>query len=257
MSKLHWDPIDELHKFDDILFTTYDDNGLLHSYDDKPAFIARTKGPINRRIKSSINTDIIASFKAVYRKESISYQHNKITYKILHHNKCEIWYNHGKIHRDEDKPALYMTVGPEIRKSKVWYRNGKIHRNNDKPAMIIKAINIYESCCISIYMYKWYTNNIVHRHKLPAIVIMNGKYKLRTQIWIENGEFPINDNAVICKKYCIKGLEPELNIMFKQIGGRYYFYNNIDVIKCTSINLCVLNKGYVLLDIDWGLVTYY
>ena len=41
------------------------------------------------------------------------------------------WYRDGKLHRDEDKPAVVWADG-----SKVWYREGNLHRDGDEPAIV-------------------------------------------------------------------------------------------------------------------------
>ena len=41
------------------------------------------------------------------------------------------WYQEGKIHRENDKPAATFSDG-----TKIWYKEGKIHRENNQPAII-------------------------------------------------------------------------------------------------------------------------
>ena len=41
------------------------------------------------------------------------------------------WSKNGKLHRDNDQPAIITYDG-----SRHWYKNGKYHRDNDKPAVI-------------------------------------------------------------------------------------------------------------------------
>ena len=40
------------------------------------------------------------------------------------------WYKEGKLHRENDKPAVIYD------EAKQWYYHGKLHRENDKPAII-------------------------------------------------------------------------------------------------------------------------
>ena len=42
-----------------------------------------------------------------------------------------IWYNLGRIHRDNDKPAVIYRD-----QARLWFKNGKLHRDNDLPAVI-------------------------------------------------------------------------------------------------------------------------
>ena len=40
------------------------------------------------------------------------------------------WYRKGQLHRENDNPAIEWADG-----TKMWYRKGKRHRENDKPAV--------------------------------------------------------------------------------------------------------------------------
>lgn len=42
------------------------------------------------------------------------------------------WYKNGKLHRDNDQPAVIYANG-----SRRWYVNGNLHRNNDKPVVFL------------------------------------------------------------------------------------------------------------------------
>lgn len=46
----------------------------------------------------------------------------------------KIWYNHGKIHRGNDKPAVIHSDG-----TKEWYIDGKCNRLGNKPALITSS----------------------------------------------------------------------------------------------------------------------
>jgi len=73
-----------------------------------------------------------------------------------------MWYRNevGKLHRDNDQPALVFVDG-----SKVWFKNGKKHRDDGKPAMVLTGVT------------KWYKDGKLHRD--------NGK---PTIIWADEGE---------------------------------------------------------------------
>lgn len=45
---------------------------------------------------------------------------------------AQVWYRHGKRHRDGDLPAL---VGSSMG-AQAWYQNGKLHRDGDRPAIV-------------------------------------------------------------------------------------------------------------------------
>ena len=198
---LHWNPINELHKFDDVYHETRDEHGRLHSFDDKPAFIAGSKELGEKCIE--VDYDEYANF---HRTTSLFYDitqtryigdNERFSYKIkkIKNNKCKIWYKHGKIHRDGDKPAVLMSVGPEILKASVWFQNGLITRNNDKPAITAK---VKQGLCGPdddlLYIYIWFTNGIVHRHKLPAVVMLYDNLNIYRQIWITRGKLRLSEN---------------------------------------------------------------
>ena len=63
---------------------------------------------------------------------------------VEHKNGAKTWYKNGKLHRDDDKPAIKHKNGDEA-----WYKNGKLHRDDDKPAIITKG-----------FYKEWYKNGI-------------------------------------------------------------------------------------------------
>ena len=90
-----------------------------------------------------------------------------ITGKINYPN-VQKWYQNGKLHRDNDQPAIIRSDG-----SKEWYQNGKLHRDNDQPAIICSNGN-----------QTWYQNGKLHRdNDQPAIIYPNGKKE-----WYQNGK---------------------------------------------------------------------
>ena len=46
------------------------------------------------------------------------------------------WYKDGKLHRDNDQPAIIYADG-----TKFWYKEGKYHREDDQPAIICARWN--------------------------------------------------------------------------------------------------------------------
>lgn len=63
------------------------------------------------------------------------FQEHNITLKLF--KKCvrfklgQGWFQNGKLHRDDDLPAIVNANG-----SNQWYQNGKLHRDNDLPAIV-------------------------------------------------------------------------------------------------------------------------
>lgn len=87
---------------------------------------------------------------------------------IIHESGTKEWYKYGERHRDNDQPAIITANG-----SKEWYKEGKHHREGDQPAIITSSGSKY-----------WYHNGKPHRdNNQPAIIKSNG-----SQYWYKNGE---------------------------------------------------------------------
>ena len=84
----------------------------------------------------------------------------------------ELWYKDGKLHRDNDLPAITHT---DSRKG--WYQNGLLHRDGDLPAIT------------SDNSSRWYKDGELHRdNDLPAIIDSYGnrEYWVRGNLYIPN-----------------------------------------------------------------------
>ena len=136
---------------DDIKGSTYR-NGVLHSYDDKPAEIRYGR------------------FAVWYKNGKLHRDCDLPAYIDLKHPKTYLkWYKNGKIHRDGDKPAVIENskrkgqIG-DVSVSReniieIWYKNGSMHRDNDLPAYIDGNTQ------------KWCQNGLLHREgDLPAFI---------------------------------------------------------------------------------------
>jgi hypothetical protein len=74
------------------------------------------------------------------------------------------WYKYGKIHRDDDQPAVIRPNG-----TRYWVQYGQIHRDNDQPAII---------CSDGTRM--WYRFGVPDRdNDQPNIVYANGAQEWR------------------------------------------------------------------------------
>ena len=58
------------------------------------------------------------------------HSYNNLPAFIQKDNKCCKWYKHGRIHRENDEPAIIYSTGV-----KMWYKDGKLHRYNN-PAVV-------------------------------------------------------------------------------------------------------------------------
>jgi HSP20 family molecular chaperone IbpA len=84
------------------------------------------------------------------------------------HSFVEAWYKHGVLHRDGDMYAVN-----DQNYEKRWYKHGLLHRDGDLPA--IEDIDENKA---------WYKHGVLHRDgDLPAFIGKNGTMK-----WYINGE---------------------------------------------------------------------
>lgn len=65
-----------------------------------------------------------------YKKLLHSWKLNSNYYIKTINNDAYIYYCNGKIHRDDDLPAIVNKY------YNIWYKNGKIHRDTNNPAII-------------------------------------------------------------------------------------------------------------------------
>lgn len=275
MDSIHWDPLTELPKFDDIRMTV-DENGLFHSKDDKPSFIGYTKDqPKKRRIWVDEETlcELINRGNGLFVIDESRLDRDKtIKFHIIymHRNVCVMWHKHGILHRDGDKPAMKMRVGPTIKELTVWYQNGRIHRDGDKPAFIANIIGA-PSFLDRIYcMKKWYNNGVIHRDIEPAIIESTFGNAPHVKIWVKQGELyrPPNNNGErmpISESYRIDSLDEGKAILLQRIwkdhsedlhnveenfrnGNRVLFW-----VKDIQIKTCGWNKNNILFDVTYSL----
>ena len=97
----------------------------------------------------------------------------RFTQQIIDVNGTQKWYLNGKLHRENDLPAIISSSGTQS-----WWLYGKRHRENDLPAII-------SSCGTQ----SWWLYGKRHRENdLPAYIGSDGTE------WYLNGEqyFPEN-----------------------------------------------------------------
>jgi hypothetical protein len=142
-------------KSEDINGNTYK-NGLLHSYDDNPAY-----------------TDIDLNRMVWYKNGDIHRDGDK---PAVIGDKEQHWYKEGLLHRSDDKPAVIDGY------YRGWFRNGLRHRTGDKPAVIDRNMVLYyengnfhrtgdKPAVIHVGYNAWYESGMRHRGgDKPAIV---------------------------------------------------------------------------------------
>jgi len=205
----------------------YDDNDKLHSYNDLPALVlsvgtkywykhgnlhrdndlpaifypdGQTQHWVNGKLIKPTPTTIIPDYvtdkhgnKCLYDENKQLHSYNYLPAMITGW-KTELWYKHGKLHRDNDLPAIVWADGRKYYyKDNVKYtptitipdyilnkfgnkclydENGQYHSYNDLPAIIMSSGTKF-----------WYKHGNYHRENdLPAIVWPNG-----TQEYYKNG----------------------------------------------------------------------
>jgi hypothetical protein len=144
---------------DDIKGATYR-NGLLHSYQDRPAEIRYNR------------------FEVWYKNGKLHREGDLPAYVDLKHpDSYMTWYKNGKIHRDGDLPALIDGD------KKIWYKNGVMHRDGDKPAHTEGKTQ------------KWCVKGLLHREgDLPATIeyelipYAHPPYTRMTVSWFKGGK---------------------------------------------------------------------
>lgn len=95
---------------------------------------------------------------------------------VIFKNGRELYYKHGKIHRDGGPAIEYNDTYQE------WYRDGKLHRDGG-PAIINEDLQ------------SWYSDGKLHRDDGPAII-----YKDGTQDWYRYDELHRVDGPAVIKK---------------------------------------------------------
>jgi len=127
------------------------------------------------------------------------------------------YYVNGKLHRENDEPAIVMSDGSvefricderhregdkpariSAKGSEYYYKNGALHRDDDKPAVILRNNGKIRVC-------KWFKNGFIHRDgDKPAMITSTG-----IQRWYHYGQLHrtgdkpamVNLNSDIIKYY--------------------------------------------------------
>jgi len=77
-----------------------------------------------------ISAGNIKFYKLNYDIELILKEENNLL-ETISASGTQLWYKYGKLHRDNDLPAVTCENG-----SKFWFKDGESHRDNNLPAMI-------------------------------------------------------------------------------------------------------------------------
>jgi hypothetical protein len=131
------------------------------------AFLPKAEGDDLRRVAGKVVFRSTGREGRTYRNGLLhSYQDEPAI--VADNGTYKVWYKQGKIHRDNDLPAISRNESYQE-----WYKDGELHRDGDLPA-IIGSDNHQE----------WYVNGEVHRDgDLPAVIY--GEIRQ----WYKNGVF--------------------------------------------------------------------
>ena len=81
---------------------------------------------------------------------------------LIYASGSRCWHKNGKLHRDDDLPAVIHSDG-----TKEWWFNGLRHRGNDQPAII----------CSNGFM-EWWDYGVLHRTgRNPAVIGREGEHE--------------------------------------------------------------------------------
>lgn len=114
-------------------------------------------------VLNALNIREKSTIKQIKKYWNINSKYTNIAYA----DGSQMWYMNGKLHRDQDQPAIIRADG-----TREWWVNGQCHRDNDLPA-IVDVDGTQE----------WWINGQCHRDDGPAIILADG-----TQYWYKNGQ---------------------------------------------------------------------
>jgi hypothetical protein len=150
---------------------TFDEDGKLHSYDDKPIFISSGKiqlswyshGKKHREGNKpvSITFDADLDEYITYDENDKAHSYNGMPSSISYDRQLNsldlTWHNHGLIHRDNDQPASIWSSPYEY--SEEYYQNDFLHRDNSLPAVVQKKSK------------RWFVYDLLHNSEGVANIM--------------------------------------------------------------------------------------
>lgn len=131
-----------------------------------------------------IHVDWVDVYCDYYRINGHSIIIRNFSGKIIDKKNNEYTFKDGKLHSYNDQPA----IAEYSNKKFMWYNEGKMHRDN-KPAYICKnKVKFYQNDKLhrvgapAVYTKQkvvFYQNNKIHRDNGPAVIYRNGDYEWR------------------------------------------------------------------------------
>ena len=175
---------------DDIKGSTYR-NGVLHSYDNKPAEIRYGRFAVwYKNGKVHREGDLPAYMDLKYPETFLTWYKNGVMHRdgdlpALIDGDKKVWYKNGVIHR-ESGLAAYVDG-----KTQKWYVRGLLHRENDLPAIIEHEFLTYTHPPQNHMSISWFRDGKLHRDvDRPAVIRGKEEYVVR---FLDNSMYDITD----------------------------------------------------------------
>ena len=118
------------------------------------------------------------------RCESIEIMHSNAQFTIMFMSSSIqlSWRRNGRLHREDDRPALIWYTDDGIMMSQYWYRDDRWHREGDLPAVI----NYREDG--TIMTQGWYRDGLRHRDgDEPTVISYKEDGTIKLQRWYSKG----------------------------------------------------------------------
>lgn len=159
---------------------TFDEDGKPHSYNDKPLFSTEdTEDPADVFLfwfshGENYREGDKPSCISFVNNEYTTYDENMeqhsygglpafISYNTWTQAVEFLWYNHGSIHRDDDKPASIRSF--DMGQTERYYKNGLKHRDNNLPAAIL------------LDSKRWLVQDVLHNPEGLAVMQLSSQLR--------------------------------------------------------------------------------
>jgi hypothetical protein len=143
-----YNPVNACAYFDER--ETRDENGLLHSYDDKPSrvkingertweFLWHSHGKLHRENNQPpylfFAKDVYVTLNADEKEHSFNGNPSKILYQLMSNSFTAVWAKNGATHRENDLPAI-LSINNDNNEliQEDYYKNGHCHRSGNRRA---------------------------------------------------------------------------------------------------------------------------
>ena len=173
---------------------TYDENGLLHSFNDEPSSVRRS-------YKNTISMFWYShgeSFRA----------NNKPAYIELKHDSYRAYDENGSLHSYNDMPCIITYENNEWHMS--WYKHGVSHRENELPAQASWKKTLFNIKPIRLEREAYFEEGVLHRGRgLPALFQLGDQnFLVKGVVHNTTGHASLHkkQNKILSKKWSLYGV---------------------------------------------------